>query len=102
MEPEGALPCSQVIAFRTFTFLSPLALKVGDLFSQCYISHFDDRGGRGESSVFWDLTPYSTVKSVDVSEKYIASIFRIEEKTKQETCKKQATRSAHPRRQNYS
>jgi hypothetical protein len=37
-----------------------------------------------KSTVFWDTTPCSPWKSTDVSEKYIASIFRVEEYAKLE------------------
>jgi hypothetical protein len=38
-----------------------------------------------KNSVFWDTTQYSSLKSTDVSEENIASIFRVEELFKQET-----------------
>jgi hypothetical protein len=38
-----------------------------------------------KSTIFWDTTPYSSWKLADVSEEYIASIFKVEEWAKQET-----------------
>jgi hypothetical protein len=37
-----------------------------------------------KSFVFWDITPCNPVKSADVSEEYVASIFRMEVYAKQE------------------
>jgi hypothetical protein len=45
-----------------------------------------------KSSIFWDITPCSMLKSTDVSEKLIASIFRVEKAERdsgvKECCKK--------------
>jgi hypothetical protein len=40
--------------------------------------------------VVWDVTPCSSFKLTDASEKYVASIFKIEEQAKHETSTKQA------------
>jgi hypothetical protein len=37
------------------------------------------------SSIFWDITPYSHLKSSDVLEEYVASVFRAKKEAKQET-----------------
>jgi hypothetical protein len=43
------------------------------------------------STVFWNITLCSPLKSTDVSEEHIASIFRVEEKAEQETRARLAT-----------
>jgi hypothetical protein len=63
----------------------------------CWTVHtfqFDD----GHVLVSWDTTRVARWKSTDVSEEYIASIFRIQEWAKQETNTKRVTRKRTARR----
>jgi hypothetical protein len=32
-----------------------------------------------KSSIFWDITPCTLLKSIDISEEHVAFIFRVEE-----------------------
>jgi hypothetical protein len=41
-----------------------------------------------KNPIFWDITPCSLLKSIDVLEEYLAYIFSVEEWTKQETSTK--------------
>jgi hypothetical protein len=55
-----------------------------------------------KSTIIWDITPYIPLKST-VSEKHVASIFRVEEQPKQEPSVKQVastTKALHLGRQN--
>jgi hypothetical protein len=47
-----------------------------------------------KSTIFWDVTPYSPLKSSDVSEEHIAFIFRVEEEAEQQTSMKAGGRQS--------